>query len=222
LNGVNVNEDNDASYNWFANCPFKLDLLGFKQTKNKAEPEENDVYNPKQHGDLLEKLAKEVTLSWVMFDTKKGKTVNLSSGLPLKVHKNLCSSEEEYVMSFGCIVPVQESVVPCKLVECIITAKCTLAESTEAMRMTEISMSIIDLEGSHVNGKTGLIVLNQALHSPKTNRTVEIERGFKRFQKLRDEIKKRKECRESLMEKFCASVEVAVFLGMCYGCNAIF
>lgn len=211
--------ENDDCHRWFSNCPFKLDLLGFNPCKNTRNG--SIMHDIQPGGYLLEKLAEEVRLSWVLFDKKSGKAINLSSSEPLMVQKSW-SSDEDYVMNFGCVVPVEECVVPHKLVECVITARCKMTERGEGMRLTEISMSLVDIEGGHINGRKSLMVLSQALYSLRSNRKVEVEKGYKIFRRQRKELNKRNDGRESIVEKLCASVEIAVFVAICYACNALF
>ncbi|KAM7525973.1 hypothetical protein LguiA_015875 [Lonicera macranthoides] len=218
-NAIDVFENDDNRHRWFSNCPFKLDLLGFNPCKNTGN--ESNMNNVQPGGYLLEKLAEEVRLSWVLYDKKRGKAVNLSSTEPLMVQKSW-SSNEDYVMNFGCVVPVEENAVPHKLVECMITAQCKMIRGGEGMKLTETSMSLVDIEGGHINGRKSLTVLSEALHSLRSNRKVEVEKGYKMFKRQREEIKKRNDCRESIAEKLCASVEIAVFVAICYACNALF
>lgn len=203
---------------WFSTCPFRLDLLDIEEDKSTTELGKEDDNCSR---DLCRNLTQDVRLSWVLFDKRSGKAVNLSSWKPLLVQRSWLF-DDDYVMRFGCVVAVGESLSPQGLAECVIEAKCTLIEAEGFLRWREISMSFEDMMGARVNGSKSLSVLSQALSCRRTINHGLVEKGYSDYERLKMEMKQRNERRESIANHLYVSVEIAVFAALCYACTLFF
>ncbi|XVF10270.1 hypothetical protein REPUB_Repub07fG0168200 [Reevesia pubescens] len=218
---------------WLLNCPFKLVLLDVDHDEGSGDGNElqsaNDEYGYNQilapHFMSLEQMGKAadhcnelvegLRLSWVLFDKKRGRAVNLSSWKPMLV-KKIWATGGDYVIQFGCIVPVKESVVPDKLAKCLILARCNIAEKDGYLRWKEISMHFEDTTGAHINGGKSLIIMNQALYCLRSNNRHVVEKGYQQFEGLKQEMIRKKKLKETIADWLCLSIEVAIFMTFGY------
>ncbi|KAK9274554.1 hypothetical protein L1049_021803 [Liquidambar formosana] len=233
---------------WFADCPFKLDLLSFNYNErngNEIGEANNGYANHRQHhnanddnsmralpsislvedgklgGDFCKKLEEDMRLSWVLFDKKRGKAVNITSWKPLLVQRSW-PSDGDFVMRFGCIIPVEQSMLPYNLAECVILARCGITEREGCVRWKEISMTVNDMAGMHVCGRKSLMVLNQALHCLRSKNHCEVEKGYGQYERKKREMKRRMEFKETLADSICISIEIVIFVAFCYACILFF
>lgn len=232
----NWDETSNDHQMWFSNCPFKLDVL-ISKSGTAIGDNDDDAAASNRHqnlrnlpcfsnaegrwrGDFCKEL-EDLRLSWVLFDKKKGKAVNLSSWKPLLVQRSWHSGMD-YMLRFGCIVPMDEHLLPHKLAECVILVKCMLTEGGGPVMWREISMNVEDMAGAPLSGRKSLMVLNRALYCLRSKNHLELEEGYRRFEREKREIKRRKELREALADRLCISIEIAVFITFCYACTIFF
>ena len=230
LDGIPQAVDDDSS-RWYSNSPFKLELLsldydegtGFDNELSYAYIEDYDDEEERRGPPSIsvaedgKELEEELRLSWVLLDKKKGKAVNLSSWKPMLVQRRWPLSGD-YVIHFGSIVQVDESLLSHKLAMCKIVIRCKLTESGGCPKWREISMHIEDLTGASVGGSKSLMVLNHALDCLRSTSHHEVKQGLRQYEKRRREMMRKKELMEALIEGFCASIEVAIFVTICYIC----
>ncbi|XWS50204.1 hypothetical protein CRYUN_Cryun12cG0068800 [Craigia yunnanensis] len=230
---ADVYEDNETSdlMRWLLNCPFKLVLLDADHDEGTGDGNElqsaNDGYNQilappfmsfEQIGkskDLCEELVEGLRLSWVLLDKKRGRTVNLSSWKPLLV-KKIWATSGDYVIHFGCIVPVEESVLPHKLAKCLVLARCNIAEKEGYLRWKEISMHFEDTTGAYINGDKSLIIMNHALYCLRSSKRHVVEKGYQQFEGRKQELIRKKKLKETIADWLCLSIEVAIFITFGY------
>ncbi|KAL9671967.1 hypothetical protein QQ045_009541 [Rhodiola kirilowii] len=186
---------------WFEDCPFELDVIKFDYSQGNESGEEEDVVREDEAGDLSQELEEDVRLSWVLLNKKSRKCVNVSSWKPLMVQKSWISSNN-YTFQFGCVVPVAE---------CVITARCDISCG---LKWVEIGMSIKDMAGAHLGGKKSLMVLNKALYCARSNDPELVRRGYERFEKMKKEMKRARDCKETLANGLCLSVEILIFAAL--------
>lgn len=72
-------------------------------------------------------------------------------------------------------------------------------------------MSIENVTGSLLDGKTSLMILNKALYSMRTTNWLKVENGFNQYDKQKRGIIGREELRETLANRIYISVEIVVF-----------
>ncbi|KAK6117046.1 hypothetical protein DH2020_049189 [Rehmannia glutinosa] len=196
----------------FFNYPFKLNLLDNLTNLPSTAFSDYEERGYKIVGDLR--------LSWIVFDRRKGKAVNISSWKPRTVHK--CnSSEEGYIICFGCIVPIEDGVTTHRLAECVITAKCELMIKQGCIRWEEITLVIKDMDGSHLNGEQSVRVMKRALNCSRSVNHDAVELGYQQFCKQKIQLKLKDEKEESLANLFCATIAIATLLGICYACATL-
>ncbi|KAK1565445.1 hypothetical protein Q3G72_026666 [Acer saccharum] len=158
-----------------------------------------------------EELAKHLRLSWVLLDKKKGKAVNLSSWKPLSVKRNWLNNGN-YEIHFGCIILVDESVLPHKLAKCIISATCKIIQNAGHLRWKEISIHIEDITGAHIGAQQSLLVVNQALYSLRSKNHLEVEKGYRLYDEKKRELMKKKAFQDKLADWLCMSIQITVFV----------
>lgn len=224
----------DDSRRWHSDCPFKLELLrpdyvegtGFDNELGYAYIEDDDEErrgplsislgeDGKLRHDRCKELEEKLRLSWVLLDKKNGKTVNLSSWTPTLVQRRWPLSGD-YVIHFGSIVQVDESLLAHKMAMCKIVISCKVTESGGCPKWREISMHVEDLTGASVSGIKSLMVLNHALDCLRTTKHHEVKQGFRQYEKRKREMMRKKELQETLIEGFFVSIEVAIFVTLCY------
>ncbi|KAK4389610.1 F-box protein [Sesamum angolense] len=214
--------------------PFKLDLLDFycpvgasHDFQDFGSTENNLSKLPlaaftgcEGREDLCNKIVGDLQLSWILYDKRKGRAVNISSWKPQSIYRNN-PPEEGYVICFGSIIPIEDSRLPHTLAECVITVKCKLMIKQECIRWREISLVINDRSGSHLNGEQSMAVMKQALICPRSINHYMVELGYQQFCKQKIEMKLRQQQEESLANILCAAMAIAALLGICYACATL-
>ncbi|KAI3469059.1 hypothetical protein Pfo_025722 [Paulownia fortunei] len=221
------------NFNTFLCYPFKLDLLGigcpkgasqdfqdFGSTDNLTNLPSTAFMDYEGGGDLCNKIVGDLRLSWILFDRRKGKAANISSWTPRSIHRST-PFDEGYVICFGCIVPIEDSITTHTLAECVITAKCKLMIKQGSIRWKEITLVIKDIDGSHLNGEQSMTVMKRALICTRSRNHYRVELGYQKFCKQKIELKLRNEQEESLANIFCATIAIATLLGICYACATL-
>ncbi|XWS61486.1 hypothetical protein CRYUN_Cryun07bG0129800 [Craigia yunnanensis] len=232
---ADVGEDDETTdlMRWLFNSPFKLVLLDDDNDEGTVECNKlqsaNDAYGYNQilaphfmsleqmgkSPDHCNELVKGLRLSWVLLDKKRGRAVNLSSWRPLLV-KKIWATDGDYVIHFGCILPVEESVLPHKLAKCLILARCNIAEKEGYLRWKEISMHFEDTTGAYINEGKSLIIMNQALYCLRSNNRHVVERGYQQFEGRKQEMIRKNKLKETIADWLCLSIEVAIFITFGY------
>ncbi|KAJ6313939.1 hypothetical protein OIU78_017564 [Salix suchowensis] len=204
----------DERQKWFLDYPFKLELMGLKDDDD-DELLDSPISSTNEAGKSREnhckKLTEDLRLSWILVDKNTGKAVNLSSWKPLSVQKSW-PYHATYVMQFGCVLPVEESLLPQKLARFIITARFKMTEREECPKWSEISMRIENIEGAHVNGRSSLMILSKALYSQRSAKQFKLEEGLRRYDKQKTEMMRRRESREALADRLLTFIEITVFV----------
>ncbi|OMO79909.1 hypothetical protein CCACVL1_13308 [Corchorus capsularis] len=214
---------------WFLNCPFRLVLFDVDSVEGDEVRSGNDEYGytqmlsprfmaPVQIGktkDHSKELVEGLRLSWVLFDKKRGRAVNLSSWKPVLV-KKIWATDGDYLMHFGCIVPVEENVLPHKLAKCLIMARCSLAGKEGYLRWKEISMHFEDTIGAHINGDKSLIIMNRALYCLRSNKPLVVEKAYEQFEEQKQEIIRKKKLKDTIADWLFLSFEVSIFITFGY------
>lgn len=77
-------------------------------------------------------------------------------------------------------------------------------------------MHIEHLTGASVGGSKSLMVLNHALDCLRSTNHHEVKQGFRQYEKQKREMMRKNKLRETLIEGFCVSIEVEIFVTLCY------
>lgn len=87
-----------------------------------------------------------------------------------------------------------------------------MTEREEGLQWREISMRIEKMEDVHVNVWSSLMILNRALYNQPSTNQFKAEEGFRKYEKQKREIIKRRESREALAGRFYTFIEITVFV----------
>lgn len=229
LRAGDIGEDGETSdlMRWSLNCPFKLILLDIDHDEDTGNCNADDnTYGYNQPFTPLEQqmgkssehrneLIEGLRLSWVLLDKKRGRAVNLSSWKPISVNK-IWTTDGDYVIHFGCIVPVKESLLPHKLAKCLIFARCNIAEKGRYLRWKEKSMHFEDTTGACINGAKSLIIMNQALYCLRSNKRNVVQKGYQQFEGQKQEMIRKKKLKETTADWLCLSIEAVIFITFAY------
>lgn len=210
-NGVEENQK------WFADCPFELDVIKFdysQETEVDDLAEDEQVLRDDDEEDVKDysqELEQNVRLSWVILNKKSQKSVNISSWKPLNIQKSWISSKS-YTFQFGSAIPVEPKISAQGVAECVITARCERSEN--GLKWEEIGMSIKDINGAHLGGKKSVTVLKRAILSTRSNNMKDVRKGYERFEKKKMEMKRSRDCKETIANGLCLSVEIVIFAAL--------
>ncbi|XP_019186614.1 PREDICTED: probable F-box protein At1g60180 isoform X2 [Ipomoea nil] len=191
---------------WFRCSPFRIDLLDPKDV----------VPTPISHPDgdgACAAFSDDMTLSWILIDPNGRRAVNLSSHKPVSVHRHWLSGEVQ--AKFASILAVDHRR---SHVQCAIVVTCGASEGGE-MQVREVSMQMEDMEGTHLNGKDSLVILQRALEGKKGNGSRRVEEGKRRyaeFLEMKREKQERKLRIEGVLDILCVAFGVSAFLVFSY------
>jgi hypothetical protein len=181
--------ETDAASGWFLGAPFRVDALVQEGLTAAA------AAVPVAPADL--------TLSWVLIDPSTGRAVNASSRRPVSVDRRWLTGET--VARFAVVLGGGGGVA--------LDATVTCDERLGHVR--EVSLCIVDGEGSGVSGRHGLAVVAAAMAGARQGRGAEdaARLRYEEFVKGRAARKERKARREGIIDLCCSSVGAAAFLG---------
>ncbi|KAK4407121.1 F-box protein SNE [Sesamum angolense] len=190
---------------WFYNCPFRVDLLAYS------------AINDDQADEVTVSLSDGLPPIWSMERRGKmersGKSCAMASGLAgfllTKKQRKLLifpvgalledkdiGPENDFLLRFGSVLPAKD-ILPCQVVECILIMKFRVAriedeDTHTTLKLTELSMQLGDMEGSHVNGRNSLLVLREALSCPRSKNYSEASSRANCTQKFRASSRRRR------------------------------
>ncbi|KAJ9173815.1 hypothetical protein P3X46_016915 [Hevea brasiliensis] len=190
-----ISNDDDLGY-----ADIDNDNLGHTNNSERSTLDEKS--------DNCKELMEDLRLSWVLLDKKTGKAVNLSTWKPFTAQT--IWPHGDYVMQFGSIIPFEEKVLPQKLTRCTITTKFKVTEMHGNFQWRQISMSVENVTGSLLDGKTSLMILNKALYSMRSTNWLKVENGLNQYEKQKRGLIRRKELKENLANRIYISVEIVV------------
>lgn len=216
----------NGSSGWFYNCPFRVDLL--------ANSEENVVLSlsdglspsfsierERKDGKLWHELRDGIRLSWILVNKKTGKAANLSSWNPIGGQRHW-PTENDFLIRFGSILPAKD-ILPCQVVECILIMKFKVVQSEDGgahstLKLSELSMQLGDMEGSHVNGRNSLLVLKEALNCPRSKNYSEALESCHLYSKVQNELKEEKMRYENRLDTLWILGSIAACASFCLYC----
>ncbi|XP_051114815.1 probable F-box protein At2g36090 [Andrographis paniculata] len=215
--------------------PFKLDLhsvhspkdssnyyqdFGSLEDYTKLPPDAFKGYEDRE--DACKELLQDLRLSWILFDKRQGKAVNISSWKARSIYRSNPSANG-YVLCFGCIIPIDDdNILTQPVAECVITAKCNLMIKQGCIKWKEITLVIKQIDGSHLNGERSMVVMKQATNCTRSINHCLVELGYQQFYKLKNELKWRNEQEESSANILSAVTAIVTLLGICYACATLF
>lgn len=204
-------QETETITDWFRCSPFRIDLIDPK----------NVVLTTVTHPDeaACHDLAKDMTLSWIMIDPIRLRTVNLSSWRPVSVRRHWLSGEVQ--VQFGSVLSGEKG-CGSELVQCVVVVTCGGSEEGE-MQVREVSLQMEDMDGMHLTGKDSLVIFNRALFGGKSKskskskgisagrREVESRRWCDEFLEITRMRRERKLRREGRLDTMCIGFGLSLF-----------
>ncbi|XP_062085967.1 F-box protein At2g27310-like isoform X8 [Humulus lupulus] len=203
---------NANSFNgWFYNCPFRIDLLTYAArddddygevilSVSDGLPPITSLERERKDGKLWRELRDGLQLSWIVVNKKMKQAANLASWSALGGQRHW-PTDRDFVIRFGSILPAKD-ILPCQLVECILSMKFRVVHTEgegvqTTLKLTEVSMQLEDMEGSHVNGRNSLLILREALSCRRSKNYSEVLESCHLYSKVQNQLKEEKMRNES-------------------------
>ncbi|KAM7495969.1 hypothetical protein LguiA_020383 [Lonicera macranthoides] len=222
---------NANSFNgWFYNCPFRIDLLTYSArdddqsgevtlTVSDGLPKIMSMERERKDGKLWQELHDGIRLSWIVVNRKIKQAANLSSWSPLGGQRHW-PTDKDFLIRFGSVLPAKE-ILPCRVVECILVMKFRVTQTEgvgtqTALKLTELSMQLGDMEGAHVNGRNSLLILKEALSCRRSKNYSEALESCQLYSKVQSELKEEKMRNESRLDRLCILSGIAALASFCY------
>lgn len=196
---------------WFYNCPFRIDLLTYATRDDDGEGEVTlsvsdglppifSMEKERKDGKLWKELRDGLRLSWIVVNKKIKQAANLASWSPLGGQRHW-PTDKDFVIRFGSVLPAKD-ILPCQVVECILSMKFRVVHTEEeglqtTLKLTELSMQLEDMEGAHVNGRSSLLILKEALSCHRSKNYSEVLESCHLYSKVQSELKEEKMRSES-------------------------
>lgn len=223
---------------WFYNCPFRVDLLSYSFRNDddgdgNGNGNENEIIlsvsdglppidsmeRERKDGKLWSELRDGLRLSWIMVNRKVRQAANLASWSPLRGQRHW-PTERDFVVRFGSVLPAKD-ILPCQVVECILSMKFQVVTTEEegsstSLRLTELSMQLEDMEGAHVNGRNSLLILKEALSCRRSKDYSEALESCQLYSKVQSELKEEKMRNENRIDRLCIFSGIAAFATLWY------
>ncbi|CAB4317474.1 unnamed protein product [Prunus armeniaca] len=191
---------------WFRCSPFRIDLLDPKD----VVPTQIK-YPAGQESDTCRDLGDDLTLSWILIDPIGRRAMNLSSHRAVSVQRHWLSGEVH--AWFASILPGEKGSAS-EQVQCGILVTCGESEGGE-LQVREVSLQVEDMDGMHLNGRDGLVILQRALEGRKgRKKSRREEEGKKRYEEYLERKKERKEKKlrtEGTLDTLCVAFGVLGF-----------
>lgn len=230
---------------WFANSPFRIDLLETPAEVVGLLKEEMDrsavtfptelpviasVEKERKEGKFWKALCDDMRISWILINKKTRRMVNLASWKPLGGLRHW-PCDDDFVLRFGTILPGGRDVAK-HPIYCNIAMHCTYANSgigeggKTTLSLTELSMQLVDVDGVELCGTDAVATLFQVSGCRKTTShsvVLESYHDFWRARRARKEVKSRQVGRPKTFVGLISGV--VAFLSICYvllKCNELF
>ncbi|KAI4300520.1 hypothetical protein L6164_033889 [Bauhinia variegata] len=192
---------------WFSCSPFRIDLLDPKDVV------QTPIKCPK--GDeACQDIGDDLSLSWIVIDPTGRRAVNLSSEKPVSVQRHWLSGE---VHARFASVLTGDKGSSSEFAMCNLMITFGGVEGGD-MHVREASLQMEDMDGSHMNGRDSLVILQRALEGKRGRRVRPEQEGLKRYQEFLNMKKERKERKlraEGRLDFLCAGLAVVSFAGLC-------
>ncbi|KAJ8570626.1 hypothetical protein K7X08_037598 [Anisodus acutangulus] len=197
----NVHET-ETTTSWFQCSPFRIDMIDPKDVISTPIKHPND-------DDTCTDVIEDMMLSWILIDPIGRRAINLSSLKPVSVQRHWLTGEVQ--VRFGSILTVDRKRGH---VLCEIVVTCGGSEVGQ-MQVREVSLEVEDMDGTHLNGRESLVILQRALESKRGNGANRAEIGrkrYKEFLEMRRERKEKKLKREGVLDVLCVVFGISIFV----------
>lgn len=194
---------------WFRCSPFRLDLLDPKDVVPTG------IKYPEGEATCRE-LGEDLTLSWILIDPVGRRAVNLSSHRPLSIQRHWLTGEVQ--VRFATILSNGERGSSSELAQCGVVVTCGESQAGELV-VREVSLQMEDMDGTYLNGKDSLGILQRALEGKIGRRGRGQEEAKKAFQVYLERRKGRKERQqraEGALDMLFMAIGVLAFVTFCF------
>ncbi|XP_030486644.2 F-box protein At2g27310 [Cannabis sativa] len=222
---------NANSFNgWFYNCPFRIDLLTYAArddddygeviiSVSDGLPPITSLERERKDGKLWQELRDGLQLSWIVVNKKMKQAANFASWSALGGQRHW-PTDRDFVIRFGSILPAKD-ILPRQVVECILSTKFRVVQTEgegiqTTLKLTEVSMQLEDMEGSHVNGRNSLLILKEALSCRRSKNYSEVLESCHLYSKVQDQLKEDKMRNESRLDRLCILCGITAFITFWY------
>lgn len=200
-------QETETTSSWFQCSPFRIDMIDPKDV----------ILTPVKHpndDDKCTDLIEDMTLSWILIDPIGRRSINLSSFKSVSVQRHWLTGEVQ--VRFTSILAVDQKRGH---VQCEIVVTCAGSEVGE-MQVREVSLEVEDMDGTHLNGRESLVILQRALEGKRGNGANRAEIGRKRYKEFLDTRRERKDKklrREGALDVLCVAFGITIFVAFwCY------
>ncbi|WMV52464.1 hypothetical protein MTR67_045849 [Solanum verrucosum] len=195
-------QETETTSSWFQSSPFRIDMIDPKEVISTPikHPSDDDTCT-----DLIEHM----TLSWILIDPIGRRSINLSSFKSVSVQRHWLTGEVQ--VRFTSILTVDQKRGH---VQCEIVVTCGGSEVGE-MQVREVSLGVEDMDGTHLNGRESLVILQKVLEGKRGNGANRGEIGrkrYKEFLEMRRERKEKKLRREGTLDSLCVAFGILIFV----------
>ncbi|GLJ55201.1 hypothetical protein SUGI_1184530 [Cryptomeria japonica] len=211
--GIPAPEDFEG---WFCNCSFRIDLINFDEDHTSPDQLPTIVLGDiNKGGEFWGHLKENIRLSCIVINRRTGQAANVSSWGPLFEQKHWYSDKDS-VICFGSILPAH-SILPCNIVQCKLVMKCRVLERDHtSLKITELSMQMEDIMGTHVNGRNSLLILKRALYCRRSMNHNKILESCEKYLREQSTLKEAKIRMEDLLNTFFILTGIITFASVLY------
>lgn len=218
---------------WFANCPFRIDLLESPEEVDSLLKDEEGItsitFRPKlpsissveneiRDGKVWNAICDNMRVSWILFNKKSMRMVNLASWKCLGGSRHW-PCDGDFLLRFGSILPGAAG-ASTGASYCNIAMNCRMTcggDSVTTMSITELSMQLENVDGARLYGRESLRVLANASNCEKITTHSEVLDSYHEFLRGQNARKETKIRQESRREVAAAVVSgVCACLCLCY------
>ncbi|KAJ6994415.1 hypothetical protein NC653_017287 [Populus alba x Populus x berolinensis] len=160
-------------------------------------------------------LAGDLSLSWILIDPTRLRSVNLSSHKPVSVQRHWLSGEVH--ARFATVLATGDRGSASESVQCGIVVTCGGGAQGGEMHVRGVSLQVEDMDGVFLNGKASLGVLNTGFEGKKGmsgRREMEGRKRYEMFLEMKRERRERRLKKEGALDMLCVSFGVMALVSL--------
>jgi hypothetical protein len=181
-------------------------------------PVVQSIENERKDGRLWKAVWDDIRVSWILINRKTCQMANLASWRPVSGQRHW-PSDKHFLVRFSSILPAHQLVTR-KVVRCNVVMKCKLDsdlnQESSSLSITEMSLQLEDLEGTHLNGRHSLLVLKEALSSRKSMNHDEVFGSYCEYVRVQSEFKEEKLRNEGKVDTIFIICGIMSLVSFCY------
>ncbi|KAJ6914602.1 hypothetical protein NC651_016779 [Populus alba x Populus x berolinensis] len=200
--------ETETSSSWFLCSPFRIDMLDPKDSCPTPIPNSGSE-------ETCRDLAGDLSLSWILIDPTRLRSVNLSSHKPVSVQRHWLSGEVH--ARFATVLAAGDRGSASESVQCGIVVTCGGGAQGGEMHVRGVSLQVEDMDGVFLNGKGSLGVLNTGFEGKKGmsgRREMEGRKRYEMFLEMKRERRERRLKKEGALDMLCVSFGVMALVSL--------